>query len=437
MVSALAAVALLALAAAPLVDYRVTAVGPTGAVLDVEARGADPTFTLDPAALEYVSSWDGGYNPLRYRYRLEDAPRELHSRKYAFADGEGLYAAASTWLMHPPEPAADARFHLDVKTPRGLEFVTGLHRGADAGYEAPLWVLDDAPWSGFAAFRLFRDELDGAVVETAIAPGALELKDAQVRAWVLRSVKLVAAFYGRFPVPRVAVMVLPGQGSGVGFGTAMGNGGAAVLVWLGAHADEETVMRHDWVLPHELTHFALPNLSPRYSWLEEGAATYVEPLTRARLGELTADDFWAQMIEKLPLGLPVRGDRGLDHTPTWGRTYWGGALFCFVADVELRKKGKSLDDALKGIVAAGGTQEVRWPIERTLAAGDAATGTQVLTQLHQKLGAAPGDVDLKKLFKQLGVALEKGRVRYDDAAPLAAARRAMTAPAPASAGSNQ
>jgi hypothetical protein len=330
--------------------------------------------------------------------------------------------------MHPPEPAADARFHLEVKTSPGLDFVTGLRRAADAGYEAPLWVLDDAPWSGFARFKHFRDALDGAVVETALAPGALALSDAQVRAWVVRSAKLVAAFYGRFPVPRVAVMVLPSTGSGVGFGTAMGNGGAAVLVWLGERADEETVMRHDWVLPHELTHFALPNLPPRYSWLEEGAATYVEPLVRARSGELTADDFWAQMIEKLPLGLPEKGDKGLDNTPTWGRTYWGGALFCFVADVELRKKGKSLDDALKGVIAAGGTQEVRWPIERTLAAADAATGTQVLTQLHQMLGAAPGAVDLKKVFKQLGVSVEKGRVQYDDAAPLAKIRQAMTTP---------
>ncbi len=163
---------------------------------------------------------------------------------------------------------------------------------------------------------------------------------------------------------------------------------------------------------------------------EEGAATYVEPLIRTRVGELTVDAFWKQMIEMLPEGLPKSGDRGLDRTPTWGRTYWGGALFLFVADVELRKKGSSLDVALRGIVAAGGTQEERWELARTLAAGDAATGTKVLASLHAKLGAAPGDVDLQKLFKQLGVSLEKGVVRYDDRAPLAAIRTAMTTRAP-------
>jgi hypothetical protein len=161
--------------------------------------------------------------------------------------------------------------------------------------------------------------------------------------------------------------------------------------------------------------------------MEEGAATYVEPIVRTRMGELTADAFWRQMIEKLPLGLPGRGDQGLDRTHTWGRTYWGGALFWFVADVELRKKGSSLDAALKGIIAAGGTQEYKWEVEPTLAAGDAATKTHVLTELHDRLGEKPGDVDLPKLFKQLGVSLSHGEVHYDDKAPLAAVRKAMTA----------
>jgi len=418
----------LVLLAAPVLDYRVTA-SKGAEVLDVEVRGfdRDAGLTLDAPVLPYVTVTSDGGSVFRYRFRLGDAARELASRKWAFADGEGLYAAPSTWLMHPEYVSPEQRFTLDVSTPKGVSFVTGLRRREDAGYAAPLWVLGDAPWSGFAEFNQFRDEVGGAVVETAIAPGALDLKPEQVRAWVKRSAALVAAYYGRFPVPRVAVMVLPMTGSGIGFGTAMGNGGAAVLVWLGERADEDTVMKRDWVLPHELTHFALPNLPPWATWLEEGAATYVEPLVRARMGELSADDFWEQMLEKLPLGLPEKGDKGLDRTPTWGRTYWGGALFLFVADVELRKAGSSLDAALKGIIAAGGTQEVQWDLERTLAAGDAATKTKVLTSLHGRLGNAPGDVKLRQLFQQLGVKLEGGRVKYDDSAPLAAIRKAMTA----------
>ena len=58
----------------------------------------------------------------------------------------------------------------------------------------------------------------------------------------------------------------------------------------------------------------------------------------------------------MPKGLPAAGDRGLDYTPTWGRTYWGGALFCLLADIDIRKRTSNrfgLQDALRAIVAAG------------------------------------------------------------------------------------
>jgi hypothetical protein len=41
------------------------------------------------------------------------------------------------------------------------------------------------------------------------------------------------------------------------------------------------------------------------------------------------------MVSGMPQGEPQRGDRGLDGTHTWGRTYWGGAMFCLLTDVEI------------------------------------------------------------------------------------------------------
>jgi hypothetical protein len=37
-------------------------------------------------------------------------------------------------------------------------------------------------------------------------------------------------------------------------------------------------------------------------------------------------------------GEPGPGDGGLDDTDSWGRTYWGGALFCLLADVRFRER---------------------------------------------------------------------------------------------------
>ena len=80
----------------------------------------------------------------------------------------------------------------------------------------------------------------------------------------------------------------------------------------------------------------------------------------------------------MPQGTPRTGDRGLDRTPTWGRRYWGGAMFCLLADVEFASAPETTPACsrrLRGILAAGGTIEQDWPIERILGAGDKATGT--------------------------------------------------------------
>jgi len=135
------------------------------------------------------------------------------------------------------------------------------------------------------------------------------------------------------------------------------------------------------------------------------------------------------LMDGLPKGLPGPEDRGLDFTPTWGRTYWGGALFCLLADIEIRKRTgnrKGLEDALRAILAAGGTVQAEWPLTKALRIGDEATGVPVLSELYEKMKASPSPVDLNDLWKQLGVEKKKGRIQFNDSAPLAATRRTIT-----------
>jgi hypothetical protein len=135
------------------------------------------------------------------------------------------------------------------------------------------------------------------------------------------------------------------------------------------------------------------------------------------------------MMTGMAQGEPEAGDLGLDRTHTWGRTYWGGALFCLVADVEIRKRTgnkRGLQDALRGIVAAGGTIDKDWPIERILRIGDLATGTTVLEDLYAKWSKAPVEVDLESLWGQLGISLADGKVTLINDAPLASVRTAIT-----------
>jgi hypothetical protein len=177
-----------------------------------------------------------------------------------------------------------------------------------------------------------------------------------------------------------------------------------------------------------MVHLAFPSMDG-HEWIEEGLATYVEPLARARANLAPSEDIWKWLVWGLPRGLAGLQGQGLDKARSWDSTYWGGALFCFLADVEIRQKSdnkKSLDDALRGIVKAGGDVRVSWPIERALKAGDAAVGLPALEELYAKMSNAPVQVDLPDLFKRLGVSGTKDGVTYDDKAPLAAIRKGIT-----------
>lgn len=273
-------------------------------------------------------------------------------------------------------------------------------------------------------------DVGSATITLEVAPGRLDVSRATIEAWIGAAATATVRYYGRFPVPRYRVIVVPVPGAaGVLSGTSWGEGGARTRILVGEHVTAAQ-LADDWVMTHEMVHSALPRLADEHHWLEEGLATYVEPLARSWAGSYPATQVWADLVGGLPKGLPKLGDRGLDRTPTWGRTYWGGAQFCLIADIEIRKRTRGrrgLVDALRGIVAAGGNIEQAWPIERVLRTGDTAVGVSVLEDLYRDMKDTSKAPDLDRLWVELGVSLRDGDVVFDDTAPHAAVRRAITA----------
>jgi hypothetical protein len=281
-----------------------------------------------------------------------------------------------------------------------------------------------------ARVRTLELRMDDNLIVIKHKPRESGMHDADLERWVADAARAVETYYGRFPVRRVRVDVEPSEGQGAQTGAAFGFGSPLIRMHVGRASDAAELSR-DWMLTHEMVHLAFPRVAVEHHWIEEGLATYVEPIARAQAGQLSSEEVWRDLMAGLPQGLPRPGDGGLDFTPTWGRIYWGGALFCLLADVEIRKRTANrfgLQDALRGILQEGGNIQTIWPLARVLERGDAAIGVPVLTELYQQMRAAPTYVDLDGLWQDLGVYVIDGEVIFDEEAPLASVRRAITAP---------
>jgi hypothetical protein len=306
-----------------------------------------------------------------------------------------------------------------------------VQRGAVTRYPAAVAVLSACLACAAQAAQAPPElTIAGATVRVDYPAGEFRHGDAQLLEWVRRSVGIVAAYYGRFTVSRLTLRIDALAGDGVHGGKTFANPAAFIRVGVGREVTAEQLLA-DWVLVHEMTHLALPDTGEEHAWLSEGLATYVEGVARVQAGNRSEADMWAEELGSMPRGLPQAGDRGLDHTHTWGRTYWGGAMFCLLADVDIRRRTHNrlgLQDALRAILSASGGLSAEWPIERVLRTGDAAVGVSVLEDLYARFKDAPVSPDLMKLWQELGVEPEGNMVRLNDAAPLADIRRAIMHP---------
>jgi hypothetical protein len=378
-----------------------------------------------------VPSCPAGDCVLRYRFSLAEAARAIDDPGVAARHGGAFLSPPSAWLLHPEHSSEGHPFTLSVAGSPGASFATGLLPDPmGRGYAADLSDLPKAPFSALGELRWLRWSRAGLTLDVAVLPGALALRDDDLIAWVEKAASAVLSYFGGAPIARALILVVPTRGSGIDYARTLGNGGASILVPIGADTTRGELLA-GWELVHELLHVGFPNLPNERSWAEEGMATYVEPLVRARVGHVDEAAVWERFARRLPYGVPSREDRGLDHDRTWGRVYWGGALFFLLADVEIRGRTggrRSLDDALRAVVAAGGNASRRWDIDRVIEVGDAATGVPVLAELYQRLGRARGDVDLSRLLRDLGVSIDGQKVRFDDGAKLAPLRSALVRP---------
>ena len=301
----------------------------------------------------------------------------------------------------------------------------------------PAWFVSAAALTSFCAIAhaacpqpaSIQLQVSGSTICVLAEDGTLKRQQPLLRAWIERSAHIVADYYGQFPAPLVVIQLRGMDGSGVNGGRTTNDPGLMIQMRVGRDSTADTLAA-DWVLVHEMVHLALPEVGRTHDWLAEGLATYVEGVARAQYGNRAISDVWAEDRNSMPKGLPRAGEGGMDQSPSWGRTYWGGALYCLQADVAIREQTANrvgLQTALRAILKETGGYGFESDIGDVLRIGDAATGTHVMYGLYQQIRATPQTPNLELLWTLLGVPNDPLTQPFDDRAPLAAIRIAITA----------
>lgn len=77
-------------------------------------------------------------------------------------------------------------------------------------------------------------------------------------------------------------------------------------------------------------------------------------------------------------------------------------------------------------MAAGGSINVEWPLERALRVADDTAGVPVLTELYAQMEDTPVVVDLPNLWRRLGISGSGEIAVFRPDPPLASIRQAIT-----------
>lgn len=426
-------------------------------VRDVKVRAGDGYRTVERRGNEWFERSCNSRCTIRYRIDLDELAASCGDEvDCARRVGAATLSPALAWLIHPT-PRHDVPVRVHVWTPDPAQFASGMAAvdevnadgrvsaaaGGRAGdgkrgrtFAFRSFDLDEGSFTAFGPMRRYHidvpvhDGAKGRLDIVVLGAKRYAMTDEMLREWVEDAASVTVPLFGRFPVDRTTLFVVPAKGEDeVIFGKVLSLAGASVVVVVGDQMGPSA--RHkDWVLVHELFHLGFPTFRGEGRWLGEGLATYYEPILRARAGWTSETEVFHQFARNMPRGQPAEGSNaGLASREDLDAIYWGGALFCLAADVRIREatRGKkSLDDVLRASLARGGDATRVWTVREVVRLGDATTGTSVLSEMYDRHAARGERIDLEGLLSSLGVG-QDGR-EPDDSRPLSWIRREIIDP---------
>lgn len=349
--------------------------------------------------------------------------------------GPDLLASPNVWLWRPERRTRASQATLALVLPSGTSaLLPWPERAGQRLIDADAFRFDS--YAAFGRFRRSATTAHGVDIEAARLHGALAIDDEALLRWLAQGVRMVTESDGQFPAQRLAAVIVPmGGGSDpVSFGMVARGGGASVLLLVNSEADE-TALRRDWVLAHELSHLLLPFVEREAAWLSEGFATYYQELLRARAGVLSEREALSNIAESLRDAAREGGPNLIEEsarmhlTQRYRKVYWGGAAFWLNADVALRRRTDNqvtLDRVLSRLRAEGATEQA-WRATELVARLDALAGVPVFSDELKALTARPFPA-FEATLDALGAFGSGPEFAVDESAPRAVLRRALFAP---------
>jgi hypothetical protein len=342
--------------------------------------------------------------------------------------GDSFIGSAAIWMLRP-DPMGNAMVHVDLRGGDASRFATGLRRDPKGGYAMRGRELGEASYTAFGEVRRSRVHVPGGDLDVAVLGPPLTMGDAAAVGWVKDAATCVAGLYGRFPA-EATVFVVPVHGADeVVFGRVLSLAGGSVALLIGSETPA-SAEHGEWVIVHELSHLGTPSFMGEGHWLEEGLATYYEPVLRERAGWIREQDLWKHFVSQMPRGTHKDGEPpSLEERDDIDSTYWGGALFVFLADVRIRTAShghRSFDDVLRASLDRLGDATHEATVTDFLRVGTEATGSSALGDMYTDFALGGGAVDLDGTWQALGVVPQPdGSITLRDDAPLAYVRRGI------------
>ncbi len=406
--------------------YDVTIEGEAASALDVEvacdaAIGVKDFTLLDDSAMAWMKT-EHRPNGIFYHLDLGGFAKAENSYNSALRVGRSVMLSPRSWILKPNATRALAlglRFH-----PRdGVDIATTMMEDGGFFRLASDEIDDDVP----IAFGKFgrRDvivpqgKIDLIVLDRPMTAGIDSLA-----IWVADTAKAVGEYWGRFPARQAMLLVIPIDGATIRYGRVESDHTISVMAQIGAE-EKPRALYDEWVLVHEFTHIGSPFVRDTGAWLNEGIATYVEPILRYRAGWRSRDSVWQEWLKNMPRGLEAMGVGGLRDAARGG-VYWGGGLFMLMSDIAIHQATNNrmgLQDCLVSVLNQGGDIRAVWHTDPMLSACDAAVGGSITRDLAAAHLGGGASVDLDSLWRRLGVSMDSaGNIHYDDSAPLASVR---------------